>query len=65
MRKGKIYPSECRVPKNSKRDKKALLNEQCKEIEENNRMGKTRDSSRKLEIWRMGTTKDRNGKDLK
>ena len=27
--------------------------------------GKTRDSSRKLEMWRMGTTKDRNGKDLK
>ena len=41
-RKGKIYPTECRVPKNSKRDKKAL-SEQCKEIEENNRMGKTRD----------------------
>ena len=39
-RKGKIYPFECRVPKNSK---KAFLNDQCKEIEENNRMGKTRD----------------------
>ena len=48
-----------------RRNKKGFLNEQCKEIEENNRMGKTRDSSRKLEIWRMGTTKDRNGKDLK
>ena len=48
----KIYPSECRVPKNSKRDKKAFLNEQCKEIEENNRMGKTEISSRKLEIPR-------------
>ena len=35
------------------RDKKAFLSEQCKEIEENNRMGKTRDlSSRKLEIVR-------------
>ena len=41
-RKGKIYPSECRVPKNSKKDKKAFLSDQCKEIEENNRMGKTR-----------------------
>ena len=35
----------------SRRDKKAL-SEQCKEIEENNRMGKTRDLSRKLEILR-------------
>ena len=34
----------------SKRDKKAFLNEQCKEIEENNRMGKLKISSRKLEI---------------
>ena len=33
-------------------DKKAFLSDQCKEIEENNRMGKTRDSSRKLEIPR-------------
>ena len=36
-RKGKIYPSECRVPKNSKeRYKKAFFSDQCKEIEENN-----------------------------
>ena len=48
------------------RDKKAFLSDQCKEIEENNRMGKTR----KLEIPRehffaeMGTIKDRNGMDL-
>ena len=49
-RKGKIYPFECRVPKNSMKDKKAFLSDQCKEIEENNRMGKTRDlSRRKLE----------------
>ena len=33
----------------ARRDKKAFLNDQCKEIEENNRMGKTRDTSRKLE----------------
>ena len=38
--KGKTYLSECRV---SKRDKKAFLSNQCKEKEENNRMGKTRD----------------------
>ena len=36
----------------AKRDKKAFLSNQCKEIEENNKMGKTRISSRKLEIPR-------------
>ena len=45
--KGKIYPSECRVPKKARRDKKAFLSEQCKEIEENNRMGKARNLIRK------------------
>ena len=44
-RKGKILPFECRVPKNSK---KAFLSGQYKEIEENNRMGKTRDLFRKI-----------------
>ena len=42
-----MYPSECRVPKNSKRDKKAFLSDQCKEIEDNNRMRKTRDLFKK------------------
>ena len=48
-------------------DKKAFLSEQCKEIEENNRMGKTRDLFREIgEIKgtfhaRVGTIKDRNG----
>ena len=47
-----------------------FLSEQCKEIEENNRMGKTRDLFKKTgdikEMFhaRMGTIKDRNGKDL-
>ena len=36
----------------ARRDKKAFFSDQCKEIEENNRMGKTRISSRKLEIPR-------------
>ena len=36
----------------ARRDKKAFLNEQCKEIEENSRMGKTRDLFKKLEIPR-------------
>ena len=52
------------------RDKKALLSARCKEIEENNRMGKTRDLFRKIRDTKgtlhakMGTIKDRNGKDL-
>ena len=52
-------------------DKKAFFKEQCKEIEENNRRGKTRDLFRKIgNIKRtfrpkMGTIKDRKGKDLK
>ena len=37
----------------TRRDKKAFLSDQCKEIEENNRMGKTRDLLRKLEIPRQ------------
>ena len=36
----------------ARRDKKGFLSDQCKEIEENNRMGRTRDPSRKLEILR-------------
>ena len=38
--KGNIPPFECRGPRIARRDK-AFLNDQCKEIEENNRMGKT------------------------
>ena len=49
-RKGKIYLFECRVPKNWKENTKAFLSEQCKEIEENSRMGRLEISSRKLEI---------------
>ena len=54
----------------SRRDKKAFLSDQCKEIEENNRMGKTRDLFKKLRDSKgtfqakMGTIKDRNGIDL-
>ena len=51
-RKVKIYPFKCRVQRIARRDKKAFLSNQCKEIEENNRMGKTEISSRKLEISR-------------
>ena len=49
---GKIYPFECRVPKIARRDKKAFLRDQCKEVEENNRMGKTRDLFKKITIVR-------------
>ena len=54
-RKGKMRPFECRVAKNSKerlKKKKAFLSDQCKEIEENNRMGNTRDLFKKIEIPR-------------
>ena len=52
------------------RDKKAFLSNQCKEIEENNRMGKTRDLFKKIRDTKgtfhvkMGSIKDRNGMDL-
>jgi len=52
------------------RDKKAFLSDQCKEIEENNRMGKTRDLFKKIRdtnetfLAKMGSIKDRNGMDL-
>ena len=48
----------------SRRDKKALLSDQCKETEKNNRMGKTRDLFKKIFHAKMGTIKDRNGMDL-
>ena len=54
----------------ARRDKKAFLGDQCKEIEENNRMGKTRDLFKKIRDTRetfhakMGSKKDRNGRDL-
>ena len=54
----------------ARRDKKAFLSDQCKEIEENNRMGKTRDLFKKIRATKgtfhakMGSIKDRNGMDL-
>ena len=54
----------------ARRDKKAFLSNQCKEIEENNRMGKTRDAFKKIRDTKgtfhakMGSVKDRNGMDL-
>jgi len=54
----------------ARRDKKAFLSDQCKEIEENNRMGKTRDLFKKIRDSKgtvhakMGTIKDKNSMDL-
>ena len=54
----------------ARRDKKAFLSDQCKEIEENNRMGKTRDLFKKIKDTKgtfrakMGSIKDRNAMDL-
>ena len=76
--KGKIYPSECRVPKKSKErqtnkqtnKQKQLPSDQCKETEKNNRMGKTRDLFKKIRDTKgifhakIGSIKDKNGMDL-
>ena len=54
----------------ARRDKKAFLSDQCKEIEENNRMGKARDLFKKIRDTKgtfhakMGSIKDRSGRDL-
>ena len=58
------------LQRKARRDKKAFLSGQCKEIEENNRMGKTRDLFKQIRDTKgtfhakMGTIKDRNGMDL-
>ena len=58
------------IQRTARRDKKAFLNEQCKEIMENNRRGKTRDLLKKIRDTegtvhaKMGTIKERNGLDL-
>ena len=62
--------SNAEFQKIARRDKKAFLGDQCKEIEENNRMGKTRDLFKKIRDTKgifhaeMDTIKDRNGMDL-
>ena len=58
------------VQRTARTNKKAFLSDQCKEIEENNRMGKTRDLFKKIRDTmgtfhaKMGSIKDRNGRDL-
>ena len=69
-RKGKYSHLNAEFQRIARRDKKAFLNDQCKEIEENNRMGKTRDIFKKIRDTKgtfhakMGSIKDRNGRDL-
>ena len=69
-RKGKIYPLNAEFQRTARRDKKAFLSDQCKDIEENNRMVKTKDLFKKIRDTKgvfhekMGTGKDRNGMDL-
>ena len=64
------YIHICIFQRKARRDKKDFLSEQCKEIEENNRMGKTRDLFKKIRDTKepfhvkMGTIKDRNSMDL-
>jgi len=64
------YNLNAEVQRIARTDKKAFLSDQCKEIEENNRMGKTRDLLKKIRDSKgtfhakMGTIKDRNGMDL-
>ena len=69
-RKEKIFHLNAEFQRTERRDKKAFLSDQCKEIEENNRMGKTRDLFKKIIDTKgtlhakMGSIKDRNGMDL-
>ena len=69
-RKGKILPFNAEFQRIARRDKKAFLRDQCKEIEEGNRMGKARDLFKKIRATKgtfhakMGTIKERNGMEL-
>ena len=68
--KGRYIHLNAEFQRIARRDKEAFLGEKCKEIEENNRMGKTRDHFKKIRDTKgtfhakMGTMKDRNGMDL-
>ena len=70
MRKGRYTHFKAEFQRIAKRDKNNFLSDQCKEIEENNRMGKNRDIFKKIRDTKgtfqskMGSVKDRNGMDL-
>ena len=69
---GRVYfmRTDAEFQRITRRDKKAFFNDQCEEIEEKNRMGKTKDLFKKIRDTKgtfhakMGTIKDRNGRDL-
>ena len=69
-RRGEKQRRKEKFQRRARRDNKAFLNDQCKEIEENNRMGKTRDLFKKIRDTKgtfhakMGSIKNRNGMDL-
>ena len=69
-RKGRYSHLNAEFQRIARRNKKAFLSNQCKELEENNRMGKTRDLFKKIRDTKgtfqakMGLIKDRNGMDL-
>ena len=69
-RKEKIFHLNAEFQRTERRDKKAFLSDQCKEIEENNRMGQNRYLFKKIRDTKgtlhakMGSIKDRNGMDL-
>ena len=69
-RKGKIHHLNAEFQRIARRNKKAFVSNQCKEIEENNKMGKTRDPFKKIRATKetfhakMGSIKERNGMDL-
>ena len=68
--RGRYTHSNAEFQRIARRDKKAFLSDQCKEVEENNRMGKTRDLFKKIRDTKgtfhamMGSIKDRKGTDL-
>ena len=68
-RKGKVHPTNKRFQRIARRNKNDVFSEQCTEIEENNRRGKTRDCFRKIgnikgtKMPKMGMVMDRNGRD--
>ena len=68
--KGRYTHLNAEFQRIARRDKKAFLSDQCKEIDKNNRMRKTRDHLKKIRDTKgtfhakMGTIKDRNGMDL-
>ena len=69
-KKGRYTHLNAEFQRIARRDRKAFLSDQCKEIEENNRMGKTRDHFKKIKDGKgtlhakMDSIKDRNGTDL-